>query len=392
MLSWNLLVDTFISHALEHQEAFAIWSSPKSKEWHLASDNQSILYNHLSEINHLEGFLIHPYSIDLPGIFIHQKNYACYSEIEGIINATGLFASLNTSLDLKETFVNCLPNATDSDMHQEDYVSKVRELLTALENQSVEKVVLSRFETVYTKVIPDLANIIKELRNTQVNSFVSLVYHPSIGLWLGSTPEVLLSENEQGIFYTMSLAGTQPYTEDKDISDVAWTQKEIEEQAYVSRYIIDCFKHIRLREYKEIGPRTIQSGNLLHLKTDFTVDTQAINRTKLTNELLPLLHPTSAVCGMPKEKAIEYIEKIEQYNRKIFTGYIGPKTKDSISLYVNLRCAEIFSDAIRYYAGAGITIDSNPEKEYIETQLKMSLLKQIFNNHPLTNATRASTI
>lgn len=392
MQNWNLLVEGLISQALEKQEAFAIWSTPKSNEWHLTSDDQSIEYKDLSDIDALEGFLIHPYVDTLPGIFIHQKNYARYSDANGITQIKGSFNPFHTATTFKDAFENRLQSASDSDMKQEAFVSKVKELVAALEKQSVEKVVLSRYETVFSDSIPDLANILKELRNTQENAFVSLVYHPNIGLWLGSTPEVLLSENEQGTFYTMSLAGTQPYDADKDMSDVAWTQKEIEEQAYVSRYIIGCFKHIRLREYKEIGPRTIQSGNLLHLKTDFIVDTKSIDRHNLANDMLPLLHPTSAVCGMPKDKAIEYIDQLENYDRKIFTGYIGPKSKDSISLFVNLRCAEIYSNGIRCYAGAGITIDSNPEKEFKETQLKMSLLKQIFNSHPLKTTPRASTL
>ena len=45
----------------------------------------------------------------------------------------------------------------------------------------------------------------------------------------------------------------------------------------VSRYIINCFKKIRLREFEEIGPKTVAAGNLLHLRTDFQVDMAATN-------------------------------------------------------------------------------------------------------------------
>ena len=76
-------------------------------------------------------------------------------------------------------------------------------------------------------------------------------------------------------------------------------QKDIEEQALVERYVISCFKKIRLREYDEHGPKTMIAGNVLHLKTEFEVDMVATNFPQLGSVMLNLLHPTSAVCGMP---------------------------------------------------------------------------------------------
>ena len=67
-----------------------------------------------------------------------------------------------------------------------------------------------------------------------------LYYHPDYGLWMGASPELLVSEHN-GIFKTVALAGTKPDT-GESTSQIAWSQKEIEEQAMVSRYIIDQFK------------------------------------------------------------------------------------------------------------------------------------------------------
>lgn len=58
----------------------------------------------------------------------------------------------------------------------------------------------------------------------------------------------------------MALAGTQPASGENPLKSAAWTQKEIEEQALVCRYIVDCFKKIRLREYEEHGPKTIMQA------------------------------------------------------------------------------------------------------------------------------------
>jgi isochorismate synthase len=392
MHSWKSVVESVTTYTLENKASFAIWSNPQSKDWEISVDPQALLFNQISDIHSQEGFIIHPYQITLPGILIRSVNHATYRENEGYHIQQGEIHIHNHTHSLNSITSEYLPKCEGMDMDKNIFIQQTQSLIHALENQSVEKVVLSRYETNALSHMPDLSSILHTLRTTQPNAFISLIYHPSVGLWLGATPELLLSENAQGIFYTMSLAGTQAYDPNKDLSETAWKQKEIEEQAYVSRYIIDCFKHIRLREYKEIGPRTIQSGNLLHLKSDFTVDTHAIQRYNLSLELLHLLHPTSAVCGMPRDKAIHIIQELEKYDRKIFTGYIGPKKNNSLSLYVNLRCAEIFANAYRCYAGAGITIDSHAEKEYQETVLKMSLLKQIFSQHTQPTTTRASHI
>ncbi|HZI24529.1 MAG TPA: chorismate-binding protein, partial [Chryseolinea sp.] len=160
--------------------------------------------------------------------------------------------------------------------------------------------------------------------------------------------------------------------------NVAWTQKDIEEQALVERYIISCFKKIRLREYDEHGPRTVVAGNLMHLKSDFTVDMVATNFPQLGSVMLQLLHPTSAVCGVPLDTSLEFIHKLEGYDRQLYSGYLGPVNfNNRIDVFVNLRCLQILPQKAILYAGAGITQDSIPEKEWEETELKLNTLLKI---------------
>lgn len=139
----------------------------------------------------------------------------------------------------------------------------------------------------------------------------------------------------------------------------------------VSRYIVNCFKTIRLRDFSEKGPKTIKAGSLLHLITEFEVDNKKTAVEALPQTLLELLHPTSAVCGMPLKEAQEFIKSEEKYDREYYTGFLGPiNFDDSTNLFVNLRCGKIYDGKIRLFAGAGITEDSDPQKEWIETEMK----------------------
>jgi isochorismate synthase len=201
---------------------------------------------------------------------------------------------------------------------------------------------------------------------------------PGIGTWLGASPEVLVSVEGGKTFKTVALAGTLPYHMGLNLKSVAWTQKEIEEQALVERYVISCFKNIRLREYEEHGPRTIIAGNLMHLKSEFTVDMQATNFPQLGSVMLKLLHPTSAVCGMPLETSLEFLKKNEGYDREFYAGYLGPvNIQSNTDLFVNLRCMQILGRHGVLYAGAGVTIDSSPEEEWAETEMKFNTLLNV---------------
>ena len=167
---------------------------------------------------------------------------------------------------------------------------------------------------------------------------------------------------------------------DKDLSEAAWNQKEIEEQAMVSRYIIEQFKIIRLREFIETGPRSVRAGNMIHLKTEYTVDLKKVHFPELGTIMLNLLHPTSAVCGMPKFSSLRFITANEHLNREFYSGYLGPVNMKGMSrLYVNLRCMQILRTRAVLYAGAGITHDSIPEKEWEETALKCQTLLDVMN-------------
>jgi isochorismate synthase len=262
-----------------------------------------------------------------------------------------------------------------------EYFTLAEAAIQKIESGIVEKIVPSKFKEVE---LPENFNLLKtfyKLSDKHPNAFVSLLSSPETGTWLGASPELLVSIDAQDKFKTIALAGTLPYTTGINLKSVAWTQKEIEEQALVSRYIINCFKKIRVREYTEHGPRTVVAGNLLHLRTDYEIDMKEVNFPQLGSVMLKLLHPTSAVCGMPHEPAMDFLLKNEGYDREFYSGFLGPVNFEGESkLFVNLRCIQLFEKSARIYAGAGVTADSDPTKETEEVEMKIQSLNQIINS------------
>lgn len=170
----------------------------------------------------------------------------------------------------------------------------------------------------------------------------------------------------------MALAGTMPVTPG---GEYVWGEKEKEEQQYVSDYIEELLKKTGA-VYAKKGPDTLIAGPAAHLNTHFRI--QAENNESKIADLLYDLHPTPAVCGVPKEKAMKLIRNIEKHERSYYTGFLGPVTPGGdFRMYVNLRCMKVFDDEVQIYGGGGITTDSDPESEWNEIQLKTGTIKSV---------------
>ena len=266
---------------------------------------------------------------------------------------------------------------------QAEYSALVHLGVAAIEARTVGKVVSSRAAR---RPLPpgfDPLAAFQALCQKYERAFVSLVSVPGVGTWLGASPEVLAEVTADGLFHTMALAGTQPLLPGLRPQDAIWRQKEIEEQALVSRYIVNCFKQLRLREYQETGPRTTVAGQLLHLRTDFEVDLKNVPApSSLGTDMLRLLHPTSAVGGMPRVAALEFLHRYEGYDRAYYSGFLGPVnvTAPGVSrLFVNLRCLQLRADEAILYAGTGLTVDSDPVREWQETEYKMQTVAAVLH-------------
>ena len=146
-----------------------------------------------------------------------------------------------------------------------------------------------------------------------------------------------------------------------------------------SEFILDNLRTIA-SEVVVSSPYTAKAGNLLHIKTDIE---GVLNENSTLREVVSVLHPTPAVCGLPKITAQDFILRNEGYNREYYTGFLGELNKDyttdarETDLYVNLRCMQIKDNTAIVYMGCGITKDSVPEKEFIETVNKSMTMKKL---------------
>lgn len=296
--------------------------------------------------------------------FDGEKKYFIPSETSDVyvekVSSDAFYVSKNTAITL-------------DDREKNAFELLVKKGLEAIDNGTFDKVVLSRKETVEIANL-DIESVLKSLQFNYPNAFNYCFFHPEIGMWIGATPEQFLQTEDVKI-KTVALAGTQLFSE-----SIQWKSKEKEEQKFVTDFIVS-----NLKEYCTAitvsEPYTTKAGTIAHLKTDISAELSSKNDL---GKLIEKLHPTPAVCGLPKEIAKQFILKNEGYNRKFYAGFLGELNFDfrtfkidNSDLFVNLRCMNVEKNAATIYIGCGITKDSIPEMEYIETVNKSMTIRKV---------------
>ncbi|WBV58299.1 chorismate-binding protein [Chryseobacterium daecheongense] len=243
---------------------------------------------------------------------------------------------------------------------KDEYLDKLGKVIKVIRENNLPKLVLSRRKIIKNFSEINVKESFKNLCNAYPNAF-RYVFVNGENSWMGAFSEVLGKfDKVTHTFETMSLAGTLPVSE-------TWSEKEIEEQKPVSNYIQDIFeKYAILGHIERSATYDHISGNIKHLRTDF----KAKIKPEDVDHIIKELHPTPAVCGIPKDFCRDKIEEYEKFPREFYAGYIKIETEETIQYFVNLRCAKLYSNSVHLFVGGGITAQSNPEKEWQETELK----------------------
>lgn len=365
-------VQETISVCLENNLTFAAYRLPKQLRTELivqkSDDTQEV--ENLSDITNLNGFLIAPFMrTEENSMFIIRPDFYFQGNV-----SEEKFDELS---QLKHSAKNDLESSLPFQVSKEDYLKQIEKVSDSIKNKKVKKVVLSRVKVVNHDSSKQIPEIFEKLCKRFSNAFV-YVFKAGGKFWMGATPEPFAFMNNN-IFQTSSVAGTKENTRKYQHLE-NWGSKEKQEQQYVSDYIDSVLNANHWENIKHNGPYVKKAGNLLHLRTDFTSNAGSMNGN--LGHLIDHLHPTPAVCGIPKSKALEIIRSLEKHDREYYSGFLGPVGMGKpITLFVNLRCMKIIGSRMVLYAGGGLTIDSHPVDEWYETEIKTgTLLSVIYDN------------
>lgn len=343
---------------------FVLFRLPNTDELIFVAQKTRILKEiNICEIDSFNGFLVAGFEQS------NEKQTYCIRPdilLRDALVSTKLLNELEALADIDES-----PISTAYFQTKTAYLKSAKKLIDKLQAGELQKVVLSRAIQKETGII-DKGKLFTQLEKKYPDAFVYLMHLPQMGTWAGATPETLLKLNK-GFAKIAALAGTT------SADAILWTDKEKEEQQMVSDYIEETLINETIKDVQKFGPFTIEAGKLAHLKTTFQIPIEELKGK--SGHLIARLNPTPAVCGLPKNKAFKLIGEVEEHERELYTGFLGPWNLEGKSqLFVNLRCARLEKSAVRIFVGGGITASSDAEAEWEETENKAQTLLSVLKN------------
>ena len=248
------------------------------------------------------------------------------------------------------------------DSSDSEYAESVDQGVELLKQDQAKKIVLSRIISFPHKGLT-VDSIFTALNEKFPSAAVFAFTDEHEVTWLGASPELLFRKRGE-VYQTISLAGTR-----KTGSEVAWGEKEIEEQSFVTDFIQRELENLGAEKIVLGDVKSRSAGSVEHLCTEIQFEYNGDWK-----EVMNTLHPTPAVCGMPREQAKGIVADLETHDREYYTGLIGIEQGDNVDVYVILRCLKYSEDLLHVFVGAGITDSSIPELEARETRWKAESL------------------
>jgi isochorismate synthase len=337
--------------------AYAFFRLPHTDRY-TAVEGEAVTFQDLGQLDGQQGFVIAPFQVtaDQPVVLIRPDRCTLHA--------------VQPAEDLRQQSAVDVPSVS-ADYHT-DFVRFHEQLVSG----TFKKIVLARSaeEELPDGVTPEM--LFQRACACYPRLFVALVYTPQTGLWLTATPEILLDGCREQ-WRTIALAGTMqlpPQQLSGEGETVCWNTKNIQEQRLVATYIAERLECVATDIHEE-GPRTVRAANLVHLRSDFTF---RLDDSTHLGQLLTRLHPTPAVCGLPKDATFRFIVDNEHTPRRYYSGFMGMLHPDGEThLYVSLRCMNIVGNACRLYAGGGLLKDSQEELEWQETEAKLQTMRRL---------------
>ena len=357
-------VEPIIDLLLKKNLPFAIFRLPEKEEFILVcQQDQEVKEIDILDIEEFQGFVVAPFKCARTGsAFLIRPDLVATNKDE-------FFELMNQIAPLPDD----AGKEHDIENHvisRHAYISNMDYLINLLQKEELHKVVLSRVIAYPLQPQFSHGNLFNRLACEYPNAFIYLFHLPENGTWAGASPEALLLINQDEAS-TMALAGTRIFH--PDTTNDPWSEKEIQEQSFVSQYIDNVLSETGISNYQTDKPVTLRAGHLEHRLTRFTIPLNQIENK--AGKMIMGLHPTPAVCGYPKGDAFHLIMRAEQHDRRFYTGFLGPwKLNGHSQLFVNLRCAEIGNDTLNLYVGGGLTANSVAEDEWEETVQKSKTL------------------
>lgn len=260
------------------------------------------------------------------------------------------------------------PVRVGSNIRQEDFKKSVSRAKRYIRSGDIIQVVLSqRFETALRT---DPFELYRSLRMVNPSPYMFFLRMDDTCL-VGSSPEVLV-RLEDGEILLRPIAGTRPRGA-SDGEDAALAEELLADPKERAEHImlVDLGRNdvgrvaatgsVAMQDFMVIE----RYSHVMHIVSSVT---GRLARGRDAFDVFAATFPAGTVSGAPKIRAMEIIEELEHHRRGAYAGAVGYfGFSGNMDFCITIRTMLIRNDRVYVQAGAGIVMDSRPEREYQET-------------------------
>ncbi len=260
--------------------------------------------------------------------------------------------------------------------------ASVQSALAAFETHRYEKIVLARKRALEFSDNLNHFTILQKLRDKASNSY-KFCFQPEDNLaFIGASPE-LLYYREGRKLQSEAIAGTrtrgQTSREDQGFGEeLLGSEKDLREHRYVVDSVKDAFVSLTPPSLNcnNMSVSLLKLARIQHLIARFDIK---LKENVSDAELIETLHPTAAVGGYPRDKAVEEIGRLEGFNRGWYAAPVGWVKQDAAKFVVAIRCGLVKDNCLNLYSGAGIVRGSIPDNEWDEMNNKIDMFLSVLS-------------
>jgi len=296
-----------------------------------------------------------------------------------------LFSYLNSLEESVKQEAYVLPNIDTVNFNDHnnlyEWSDLFQKVINYLKEGEIKKIVFSKTFNLQIENTINWNNILEKLNNRFPDCYLFLVKKNG-SVFFGSSPEMFLKVSGN-IAEVESVAGSAARGKQMESDKVLekflkMSEKNNKEHTIVSDFISEILirysDNVKVIEEKQIR----KLDNIQHLITKISAE---LNSGINVFELIDELFPTPAVCGVPKDKAIQIIKNLEPHDRGLYSGLVGVfDFEERCELAVAIRSALVKENLLTAFAGAGIIKDSDLNEEFLEIKLKSDTILSLFKN------------
>jgi menaquinone-specific isochorismate synthase len=258
----------------------------------------------------------------------------------------------------------------------QESVEKVLELISS---GHIDKLVLGRKTTLkFTSPLsawPILCHLNAKAKHATLFAFQLSARH----CFLGATPEKLF-EREGCHINTDAIASTRPRgkSTEEDIlyeKELLTNPKEQKEFEIVKDYLDAALSTLSDQMQWENSDCVLKTWHVQHLYNRIS---GRLKNAISDADLIRFLHPTPALGGYPRKQALDYLDKIEPFERGWYGAPVGVIGQSGARLYVAIRSALIQEHFLHLFAGTGLVEGSIAKQEWEELEQKVRPFTELF--------------